>query len=84
MLKMKIIKKLLKKIMPQQNYEEYWKLTLGYTDINDRPFRETLKIIVDFIDAKGTTDYSPQIYKKLQESVNQAFPKNMASTRKDK
>tara|TARA_R110002049_G_scaffold277604_4_gene456156 strand:- start:612 stop:1733 length:1122 start_codon:yes stop_codon:yes gene_type:complete len=80
---MKIIKKLLKKIMQQQNYEEYWKLTLGYTDINDRPFRETLKIIVDYIDAKGTTDYSPQIYKKLQEEVNEAFPKNMASTRKD-
>lgn len=69
--------------MPQQNYEDYWKLALGYTDINDRPFRDTLKIIVDYIDAKGVTDYSPQIYKKLQEEVNEAFPKNMASTRKD-
>ncbi|WGE89431.1 HNH endonuclease [Actinobacillus arthritidis] len=33
-----------------QTYEEYWKLTLAYTDFNDVKFIKALNICVDFID----------------------------------
>ena len=32
-----------------QTYEEYWKVTLAYTDIHSNKFRKTLKIMRDFI-----------------------------------
>lgn len=33
-----------------QNYEEYWKLTLEYTNFNDSKFLNTLQLIVNKID----------------------------------
>ena len=37
---------------PKQNqqYDEYWKLTVEYTDIFGSQFNNTLKVIVKFID----------------------------------
>jgi hypothetical protein len=33
-----------------QQYEDYWKLTLEYSNINGNNFIQTLKTTVDFID----------------------------------
>jgi len=59
-----------------QIYEEYWKLTLEYTDIHSLRFRNTLRIIIDCIN-KGAS------YKAMQQDVYTKFPKrDMASVRK--
>lgn len=69
--------------MPDQQYEEYWKITLEYSDINGVGFIDTLKIIVDFIDKNKGVSYSPTLYKKLQNVVFAKFPKtDMGSVRK--
>ncbi len=87
---MKFIKKL-KKIMSQQNYEEYWKLTLEYTDFNDSSFITTLKTVVDKIDnlnQSGIYVYNSKDYKDLQDEILNKIPKTssvenqLASTRK--
>ena len=36
--------------MSEQNYEEYWKLTVEYTDLNDEKFLKTLRMVVNKID----------------------------------
>ena len=36
--------------MNKQNYEEYWKLTVEYTDLNDEKFLKTLRMVVNKID----------------------------------
>lgn len=69
--------------MTTQNYEEYWKLTLEYTDFNGLSFMKTLEIIVDFIDSNRSKKYSNQKYKELQKKVFAVFPKqDMGSVRK--
>lgn len=66
----------------QQNYEEYWKLTLEYSDIHGAKFRGTLALIVDFINKKKGV-YSKENYQELQNIVYKKYPKaNMASIRK--
>ncbi len=78
--------------MSTQNYEEYWKLTLEYTDFNDDKFLTTLGLVVakiDKLNANGTYVYNSQDYKDLQEEVLKVVPKTadkkenqLASTRK--
>ncbi len=69
--------------MIKQNYEEYWKLTLEYSDINSVKFIGTLKIIIDFLDRSRLNRYSEKKYKLLQQKVFDVFPKkDMGSTRK--
>lgn len=77
--------------MPQQNYEEYWKITLEYTDFNEQSFLKTLEIVVDRIDylnLNGSYVYSSKDYQKLQDDVLAEIPKTakredqLASTRK--
>ena len=74
-----------------QNYEEYWKLTLEYTDFNDEKFLKTLQIIVDRIDSLNQTQryiYQTLDYKQLQNDILAQVPKTssienqLASTRK--
>jgi len=80
---MSYLKKILKKIMPQQNYENYWKLTVEYTDIHGDKFRGTLQLIVDFIDTHFEDEFSSELYNDLQDIVNQKYPKaDMGSVRK--
>lgn len=80
---MKIIKKLLKKIMPQQNYENYWSLTNAFTKYNiNSKFFKTLKICVDFIDKYNKEEYSETKYERLQGEINAVLPKNDISIRK--
>jgi len=60
-----------------QIYENYWKLTLEYSDINSDKFIGTLKIIIDFIDSEKKD------YEELQNLVFSRYPKkDKASTRK--
>ncbi|MEA2088904.1 MAG: HNH endonuclease [Patescibacteria group bacterium] len=69
--------------MTKQNYEDYWKLTVEYTDINDDKFIGTLQTIVDFINKNDTSQYSSKMYKQLQEVVYKKYPKkDMGSVRK--
>ena len=68
--------------MAHQKYENYWKLTVEYTDIHSSKFRETLKIIIDFID-ENKGGYSKELYEKLQQRVFAEFPKaDLGSVRK--
>ena len=65
-----------------QMYENYWSLTLEYTDFNGEGFNKTLELIVKYID-KYNGQMSSEIYKDLQEKLNKITPKNdMASIRK--
>lgn len=77
--------------MPQQNYEEYWKLTLEYTDFNDSSFLTTLKTVVEKIDnlnQSGSYTYKSSDYQDLQKQIVAKVPKSssienqLASTRK--
>ena len=67
-----------------QLYEEYWSTTLANTDIHGTIFIGQLKIIVDFIDKKNliNVEYTEDLYKKLQEKINEEFPKHEISIRK--
>ena len=63
--------------MPQQNYEEYWKLTLEYTDFNDDKFRTTLAMVVDKIDelnSNGSYTYKSSDNKALQNAIIEKLP----------
>ena len=78
-----------KKVIKDQQYDSYWKLTVEYTDIHDTRFNNTLKMIVSFIDKnnlqnKALTDNElTNFYKNLQEIINNVYPKkDMGSTRK--
>jgi len=56
--------------MIKQRYEEYWKLTLAYTDINGKKFYNTLKAIIDFIDNNHQKEANKEYYNALQEFVS--------------
>lgn len=62
--------------MQQQNYENYWRVTLAYTDFNGNKFRETLQICVDFIDQFHPITYNEKTtYKELERRIQTAIPK---------
>lgn len=84
---MRVFKK--KKVIDNQQYDNYWKLTVEYTDIYDMRFNNTLKIIILFIDENhlDTTDISSEelskLYKELQNKIYSVYPKrDKASVRK--
>ena len=56
-----------KKVITDQQYDSYWKLTVEYTDIYDSRFNNTLKMIVKFIDDNNLVNetYDMKYYKKL-------------------
>ena len=72
--------------MPRENqvYEDYWTITLSYTDIYGEKFNNSLKMILDFIDFfKITTDtFSSELYNKLQQKLNDVYHLNEISIRK--
>ena len=62
--------------MPNQNYEDYWKLTLEYTNIHSDKFIGTLKIITNCINNRYN-------YEAMQQKIYKKYPKkDMASVRK--
>lgn len=68
----------------KQVYEDYWTITLSYTNIYGERFNNSLKIIIDFIDQyKITTDtFSSELYNKLQQKLNNIYNINEISVRK--
>ena len=72
-----------KKSIKNQEYEQYWKLTLEYSDIYSDKFNGCLNLIVKFIDDNSTEDYSTEKYVKLQNIIHDVYPKaDKGSTRK--
>lgn len=71
---------------PRQNqqYEDYWKLTLEYSDFYGAQFNGVLKTIVNFIDMQSiNAAITTAQYKNLQSIIeNQYFVADSASTRK--
>ncbi len=66
-----------------QLYEDYWKITLEYSDIDGERFIGTLKIIVDFINRNRKAQFSSELFTALQQEVYNNYPKvDMASVRK--
>lgn len=71
-----------KKTITNQKYEEYWKLTLEYTNFKSEKFTKTLELIVDYIDKYDGLITSVE-YKKLQQELYLLTPKsNRGSIRK--
>ncbi|EAJ7154649.1 HNH endonuclease [Campylobacter jejuni] len=67
--------------MKKQQYENYWQLTLEYSDFYGNNFNECLKIIIEFMDKNPQID--SQKYQELQEKVYAFNPKSdFASVRK--
>ncbi len=75
-----------KRVISEQNYEDYWKLTLEYSDIYSEKYNGTLRMIVNYIDKENiSTNYLEfkEQYKELQRKVYNVFPKeDMGSVRK--
>lgn len=68
-----------------QQYENYWKLTVEYTDIFDLRFNNVLKMIVDYIDKNKLSDneITSKQYSELQSIIGNVYQKSdAASTRK--
>ena len=68
--------------MPQQNYEEYWKLTDAFTDYNGKKFLDTLAVCIEFIDKYNKENYSEEKYSRLQDEIYKVNPINHISIRK--
>lgn len=68
--------------MKHQNYEDYWSLTLAFTDFNGNKFINVLQTCVDFIDKFKNEIYSDEKYARLQNEI-QLFAKiDLISVRK--
>lgn len=74
-----------KKSKEIQQYDDYWSLTVEYSDIHGARFNNVLNLIVKFIDNNNLTNlsYTREKYNELQIIVNRIYPKkDMASVRK--
>lgn len=67
--------------MPQI-YEEYWDLTMAWTDFNGKKFLDTLKLVVEFIDQHKDEVYSAELYRLLQKIVQEHIKIEAESVRK--
>lgn len=65
-----------------KKYENYWKITLAFTDIYSIQFSEILNVITNFIDKNYDISYSDKKYIELQQVVSKIYPKNEVSIRK--
>lgn len=72
--------------MPRENqvYEDYWTITLSYTDIYGDKFNTSLKLILDFIDLFQITEdsFNSELYNRLQKKLNEVYNLNEISIRK--
>lgn len=72
-----------KRSITDQNYENYWALTVEYSDIYGVKFNNSLKMIIDFIDSHPTDTYNSDNYHELTELIENVYQKrDSASTRK--
>lgn len=65
-----------------QIYEEYWKLTLAWTNFNDEYFLKCLKNTIQFIDDNMPKKYTSELYQKLQKELSPIIELDDASLRK--
>ena len=68
--------------MSDQNYEDYWSLTLAFTDYNGDKFLNSLKICIDFIEKNKREVYSEDKYSRLQLEVQEYSQIDLISVRK--
>lgn len=61
--------------MSEQIYEDYWAITVEYSNINDKPFINTLKEIVDYIDNNNIKKYDKKNYSNLVSILIKKYPK---------
>lgn len=73
--------KKIKKKVKNQVYENYWNLTMAWTNFNGSKFLKTLKITVDFID-NNKKRYAPEVYDKLQQKISTELDLDCQSVRK--
>lgn len=74
-----------KRVITNQQYEEYWKLTLEYSDFMGEQFNKVLEIIVNYIDnyVDPLIGLTSKKYKEMQAEIESFYPKSdPASTRK--
>ena len=74
-----------KRSITNQQYEDYWKLTLEYSDYMGEKFNTVLKIIVEYIDSYSDPldGMSSYWYQKLQDKIGSIYHKvDSGSTRK--
>lgn len=69
-----------KKVIKNQEYDQYWKLTVEYSNIHGESFRDTLRIIIRFMDENKKIIENKEktisaLYKELQERVASVFEK---------
>ncbi|GEP85082.1 Uncharacterised protein [Staphylococcus piscifermentans] len=82
---MNVDKNINSNIRKKQKYEEYWKLTVEYTDIHKMRFRNTLEMIVNYIDSHPELkkEYDKKYYKELQNIIAKVYKKaDLGSVRK--
>ncbi len=73
-----------KKVVTNQRYEDYWDLTMAWTDYLGEKFNKSLRLIVDFIDKEvdSTTGFTSELYQKLQKQLIKEMKIDDASVRK--
>lgn len=74
-----------KKVIKNQQYEQYWKITLEYSDYYGERFNTVLSMIVEYIDkyVDINSGIEPHQYEELQSLIESVYPKSdSASTRK--
>lgn len=69
---------------PRENqiYEEYWKYTAAWTDLNGGKFIEVLRCCINFFDSHNITNYTPEHYVELQNEVRRVTHIGDTSVRK--
>lgn len=70
--------------MKKQVYEDYWKFTMAYTNIYGDKFKESLRIIVDFINLHKITEenFTSELYQSLQDELMKVNKVTDTSVRK--
>lgn len=74
-----------KRRIENQKYENYWKITLEYSDFLGKPFNDVLTVIVKYIDnySDDSNGLDSKHYQKMQKEIGSLYHKaNSASTRK--
>lgn len=69
---------------PRENqiYEEYWRYTAAWTDLNGGKFMDVLRCCINYFDAHDIREYTPEHYAALQHEVQRITQIGGTSVRK--
>lgn len=69
---------------PRENqiYEEYWRYTAAWTDLNGGKFIDVLRCCINYFDAHDIREYTPEHYAALQHEVQRITQIGGTSVRK--